>query len=308
MVDSPAVHAFLTGHLGRIEGLQPVGHGEWSTAFYFTHAERELVVRFSAIDDDFRKDQRVRNLAEKSLPVPRIIEVGQAFDGYYAISERARGTFLEERDAAAMMRVLPSLLTTLDVIRTTNVDDSGGFGLWRGADGCAPHATWREALLSIATRPPSPRLPGWREALSHSRLAQHAFDIGYAAMQPLVVACPNNRQLLHSDLLYFNVLVENDVVNAVLDWGSSMYGDFLWDLAWITFWQPWYTAWSSLDIRRAAREHYAATGLHVPDFEARLRCYELAIGLDGLAYQAFAGKAEDLEWTAAHVERLASAG
>jgi hygromycin-B 4-O-kinase len=239
------------------------------------------------------------------MRMPRLLEIGEAFDGYFAISERARGTFLEERDAAAMQRVLPSLLTTLDRIRNTNVDGTSGFGVWHGNDGHAPYATWRESLLSIATRPPSTRMFGWRDALARSSTAQRAFDSGYAAMEPLVEACPNQRHLLHSDLLYFNVLVEDDAVSAVFDWGSSMYGDFLWDLAWMTFWQPWYAAWSRVDVRQAALEHYAAIGLDVPNFDERLRCYELAIGLDGLAYQAFAGKPSELEWTAARVQRLA---
>jgi len=305
-VDTEAVHAFLSDHVGEIERLEAVGHGEWSRAFYFTCRQRELVVRFSAIDDDFLKDQRVQR-KNRNLPIPRLLEIGEAFNGFFAISERAHGTFLEERDAAAMQRLLPSLLDTLDGIRHITVDDSRGSGLWRGSDGHAPYATWRESLLSIATRPPSPRLPGWREALARSPSAQRAFDAGYAAMQPLVDACPNERFLLHSDLLYFNVLVERDVVSAVFDWGSSMYGDFLWDLAWITFWQPWYAAWSEVDVRQAGRAHYASIGLDVPNFDARLRCYELAIGLDGVAYQAVAGKPGELDWTAAHLQRLAAA-
>ena len=109
-------------------------------------------------------------------------------------------------------------------------------------------------------------------------------------MEGLVDACPNERYLVHSDLLYYNLLVDQDRVTAVLDWGSSLYGDFLWDLAWFTFWQPWYTAWSAVDLRAAALSHYAEIGQETPNFEERLRCYELAIGLDGLA---FARRGED---------------
>jgi hygromycin-B 4-O-kinase len=92
--------------------------------------------------------------------------------------------------------------------------------------------------------------------------------------------------------------VQDDHISAVLDWGSSLYGDFLWDLAWFTFWQPWYHAWSSVDFRDAARQHYASIGLDVPNFVQRMECYELAIGLDGLAYQAYAGHWDNLSWTA----------
>ena len=123
-------------------------------------------------------------------------------------------------------------------------------------------------------------------------------------MEDLVEGCPNERYLIHSDLLYFNVLVSSDRVTAVLDWGSSLYGDFLWDLAWLTLWQPWYTAWAAIDIRAMAQEHFAQIGLDVPDFEQRMRCYELAIGLDGITYQAFTGRLNDLAWTTRRVAGL----
>jgi hygromycin-B 4-O-kinase len=234
--------------------------------------------------------------------MPRFLEIGPAFDRLsYAISERAHGEFLEQRDAPAMQRLLPSLFDVLDALRDVNISDRVGFGLWRGADGVAPHANWREALLAIATDPPSSRKHGWRERLAASAAASQAFEAGYRAIQALVEACPNRRHLLHSDLLYFNVLVDQDRVSAVLDWGSSMYGDWLWDLAWITFWQPWYTAWADVDIRAAAEHHFESIRLDVPNFAERLRCYELAIGLDGLAYQSFAGHADHLAWTTQRV-------
>ncbi|MBV9328224.1 MAG: hypothetical protein JO352_31290, partial [Chloroflexi bacterium] len=43
----------------------------------------------------------------------------------------------------------------------------------------------------------------------------------------------------------------------------------------------------------------------VANFPERLRCYELAIGLDGLAYEAWTGKSpENLAWTARRLNGL----
>lgn len=125
-----------------VSDVQRIGHSEWSRAFQFRRGEHEYVVRFSATDEDFLKDQRLQRHASARLPMPKLIEIGQAFDGIYAISERAFGEFLENRDEAAMLRVLPSLFRTLDAIREVSVADTTGFGLLRG-DGSAPYATWR---------------------------------------------------------------------------------------------------------------------------------------------------------------------
>ena len=309
-LSAEAVAAFLSTKRG--ETVDPaavlrVGLGEWSTAFYFRSAERDFVVRFSALDEDFLKDQRMMRFASSSLPIPRLLETGKALDGYYAISERMYGEFFERSDKATMQRLLPSLFAMLDACRGVDVSTTGGFGIWR-ADGNAAHQTWQAALLSLGVDEPTSRTHGWRARLRESDVGQRAFDAGYEQLEQLIAACPNERYLLHSDLLYFNVLVADNQISAVLDWGSSMYGDFLWDLAWITFWQPWYPSWSAVDIRSAAREHYASIDLAVPNIAERMRCYELAIGLDGLAYQAFAGHFDSLAWTSRRVMSLVRAG
>jgi hygromycin-B 4-O-kinase len=272
--------------------LRRIEHGEWSKAFSFAHAGAPLIARFSAIDEDFLKDQRVMGYAAPGLPVPEIVDVGSAFGGYYALSKRIEGGFLEDLDAVGFARVLPTLFDALDAMRGVDLRGTAGFGVW-GADGNAQHATWRHALLDIAIDRPTDRVYGWRPRLALAPSAERAFAQAYAEVEALVEQCPNERSLVHSDLLYFNVLVDEDRVRGVIDWGSSLYGDFLWDVAWLTFWQPWYTAWRDVDILAAARRRWP-----VPAFEARHRCYELCIGLDGMKYQAFTSRASDLEWTA----------
>jgi hygromycin-B 4-O-kinase len=295
-----AVAAFLATRWGvPVEEVEAIGLGQWSKAFGFRRGGGRYIVRFSPIDEDFRKDYRAMGYASAGLPIPRIIEMGEAFDfdGYFAISERASGDFLEHLDEAGMRRLLPSLLATWDALRQVDISSTGGFGVWRG-DGSGPHPTWHEALLAIAADPPGSRTHGWRERLPQSPLAARAFEAGFQRVHSLLEYCPNDRYLVHSDLLYYNVLVADDRISAVLDWGSSLYGDFLWDLAWFTFWQPWYPAWAGIDFAREARRHFAEIGFEVRNFEQRLRCYELCIGLDGMAYQAFRARWSDCEATA----------
>jgi hygromycin-B 4-O-kinase len=292
------VQAFLSARLGeRIGDLEAVGEGEWSKAFTFRVGTADYVVRFSRLDEDFFKDRRAMAFASAALPIPRLVEVGEAFEGFFALSERAFGTYMDILDDSDMRRLLPSLFAALDGAREADVSDSTGFGIWR-ADGNAPHRTWREALLDIANDRPTNRTHGWRARLEASSIGAEPFDECFTRLRALIEACPEARHLVHSDLLHFNVLVDADRITAVFDWGSSLYGDFVFDVAWFTFWQPWYPAWSSIDFAAEAERHYAAIGLDVPGFRERLRCYELYIGLDGMAYQAFVGRFTDVEQTA----------
>jgi hygromycin-B 4-O-kinase len=119
---------------------------------------------------------------------------------------------------------------------------------------------------------------------------------GEAVLRSRLPLCPEVRHLLHRDLLNRNVLVAADAsrLEAVFDWGCSVAGDFLYEVAWLTFWSPWYPALAALDFRRVVQDHYDAIGLRVENFDERLDCYELHIGLEHMAYAAFTGRADDL--------------
>jgi hypothetical protein len=85
----------------------------------------------------------------------------------------------------------------------------------------------------------------------------------------------------------------------LLDWGASIFGDFLYDVAVLTFWWPYYAEkWGGIDIRGEIERHYADIGLAVPSFRERLRLCELDIGVVHIAYQAAGGAFGNAAWTA----------
>jgi hygromycin-B 4-O-kinase len=301
------VAAFLAQQFGgEIADLERIGHGQWSKTFSFRSDGADYIARFSGFDEDFHKDRLAMAYASPHLPIPRILKIGEGLGGYYAISNRMSGDFIETLDSDGMRRLLPSFFAMLDAVRNADLSSTRGYGVW-GGDGNAPHPTWRAGLLDIADDRPTKRAHGWREPLAESPTGNAAFEEAFACLESLIGACPEERYLIHSDLLYYNVLVANDRISAVLDWGSGMYGDFLWDVAWFTFWQPWYSGWRDVDFKLEAARHYASIGLEVPSMAERLRCYELCIGLDGMAYQAFKRRFSELEWTASRVREVVHA-
>lgn len=304
--------SFLAARFGGVSDIAPLGAGEWSRAFAFRRAGSDcagdFVVRFGAYLEDFAKDRLAARYAGPTLPIPRVTEIGEAFGGYYAIAERVFGGYIDDVDEAQMRSLLPSLFAALDAARLADLSGTTGCGGW-GADGSAPFPSWRAVLLDVANDRPADRIGGWRARLAASPVGSGPFDQAYERLVALVdsgAGVSEERHLIHSDLLHFNVLVEGDRVTGVLDWGCGMYGDFLYDLAWLCFWQPWYPAWQRIDFREEALRHYArcsgrssgSIGLDVPYFEERLRCCQLHIGLGGQAYQAYAGHWTDLQETA----------
>ncbi len=307
MVRLQQVEAFLTARYGaRLDELQIIGQGEWSRAYAFRRDGDDYVARFGAFHEDFAKDCLAAAFSSPALPIPKVMEIGEAFGGFYAISERVFGTFLDDLGEAEMRQLLPSLFGALDAARLADLSRSTGYGLWH-ADGTGPSLGWRAWLLAVADDSPKKRTHGWRSRLLTSPTGDRPYAEALSSMTALVPKCPEIRHLVHSDLLHNNVLVSGGQITGVLDWGCSVYGDFLYDLAWLSFWSPTFPAWRQIDFAHEARSHYASIGLDVPDFAERLRCYELHIGLDGQAYSAFMGRWDEVEATAQRTLALARA-
>src|SRR5689334_20154554 len=113
LVELPGAQAFLCERFGEsVQGVQELGRGEWSVAFAYRFEERDYIARFGLFEDDFRRDQIVAAHASDQLPIPQILEIGRHKHGYFAISERAYGNFLDQLDENAMRAVLPNLLCT----------------------------------------------------------------------------------------------------------------------------------------------------------------------------------------------------
>ena len=298
------VQRFLEDHLGRpVSEVTSVGQGEWSQAFFYRDGASERVVRFGDIDEDFRRDRFAAGFASARLPIPKVEEIGRAFGGYFAISERARGKMIDDLDPAEMRRTIPAVLDLFDTLRSVDTSGTSGYGGW-DTNGNGTSGSWREFLLGVADDPAGGRISGWKDRLATSSVGTTAFDRAYRQLESTVAICPEERHVIHSDLLHFNLLVEEGRISAVIDWGCGLYGDWLYDLAWFLFWQPWYPSMAGIDLIGEERRHLADLRLEVPDFAERLRCCELRIGLGELAYSAFKGYWDNVAWIAERLRAL----
>lgn len=282
-----------------ISDVVALSGGEWSQAFAFRQDGQDYVVRFSQSENDFLIDKFANRFSSNNLPIPKIIELGTAFDGYYAISERAYGTMIDDLDKASMERIIPSLFATLDAIRTADISGTTGYGML-DVHGNGARKSWKEFLLGVAADEPNRKVHGWREGLQTSPLGDGPFDEAYAVLVDLVQDLPEVRHLIHNDLMHFNVLTNNGKITAVFDWSNAAYGDFLYDLAQLVFWGPLYEPIKGIDWETLAKAHYQEIGLEIPDFERRLQCCLINMGLDAQTYYGFK---RNWEWLKLVVDR-----
>lgn len=79
--------------------VELVGEGAWSRCFGYRHGDHELVIRFGNYVDDFQNDQLAYRYATPDLLISEVFDIGEAFDGFYAISTCVHGVPLESIDA-----------------------------------------------------------------------------------------------------------------------------------------------------------------------------------------------------------------
>lgn len=274
----------------RIIDTSKVEQGEWSQTYIGKISSGlEYVIRFSDLREDFDKDKfAFEHFSSSRLLIPKVIKIGKIDNKFYAISEKANGKAIDFVNKKQMTQLLPAVFELLYDLKNTDISYTKGYGNWNGnGNGNASFSSWKQYLKNIALDQAGNRLQGWRKNLEKSSIGDSVFDFAFNKMCTLLNYCPERRYLIHADLLHFNLLVVKDKIASVLDWGCSKYGDYLYELAWFTYFLPWHDYMNHINIREKAKQYFQQKGLNIINFEKRLQCYEIHIGLDSLIYCAY---------------------
>ncbi len=292
-VSPERIRRFLDEDLGReAADVTRIGAGAWSSCFGFRSAGEDLVIRVGRYREDFDMDRRAVAFAAPGLPVPRMLDIGKGLGMFYAITERAVGQPLEQTEE--WDRLVGPVADMLEALRTADVSDTSGWGPWTDSEvSDGENSSWSDFLLRINIDRPDWRTHGWMERLRGSPGGDRSFQRGYRMLEDLVSdSVP--RSVIHSDLINRNVHVADGTITGVFDWGCSIYGDHLYDLAWFEFWAPWHPALDIDALRDRLIDVWRDAGIDVSSFEARMNTCHLHIGLSHLAYHAFTGVWEEL--------------
>lgn len=290
------VIAFLRTHHGtEPTDLELLSGGFWSAAFGYRIGDDAFVLRVNDGPDGFRDDEAAMAYGSARVPVPDVFSIGEAFGRWYAISRRHHGRFLESVgvDEAAVLG--PTVVDLLDALRA--VPDAG-----------EPTMPWHDFLVAGLTDRPGTPTAGWRERLAADPSVDRTFRACESRVGELLDACPDRRELVHGDLLHFNVLVSPaaDAVTAIFSWKCSTRGDALYDLAWCTFWGRWHPGIGALDLRERVMPTLSAEAS--VDADVRHHAYELQIGASHLGWYAATGDDQSLAWTVRQLDELLEQG
>jgi hygromycin-B 4-O-kinase len=278
----PAIRGWVQACLGAVGDLHQLAEGEESQAFGFQWRGQDHVVRVNRSAQGFAKDRLAfERFAGPALPIPEVVAVGQVDAGHAAcITRRLPGITLQDCDAATLARLAGPVAEVLAAIGAADLRGTAGFGEFDHR-GLGRHASWR-AFLAAPLRYP------WT-AVGH-RVERATVRTLLSALDRLGDACPERRRLVHGDFGSNNVLTDGERVTGVLDWGEALFGDPLFDVANLRYWAPW------LECMRVQASWFAERLPADPDVQARLRCYQLRIGLQELYHHAAHGSDAWVDW------------
>lgn len=261
----------------KITSVAFIKGGETSQAFSFKSGDRELVIRINSKTYSFEKDKfAYEHFATSSIPIPRLLKIDKFNEKYsYAISEKASGRDLDNFDDETHKKLLPQLISVLDSIHEAKIDPTGKFGYWN-EDGNAKFESWKAFILDYEDEVYS----NWDNLYRKTILEKDVVDQAIKMISGLVHFLPEERFLVHGDYGFNNVVSDGNKITGVLDWGESKYGDFLYDVAWLEFFS------SSIKYGDIFKEHYASVGTEIQNYDERLLCYQLHLGIGSLGFFA----------------------
>lgn len=276
IIDQYQVERFLQKHLALHNiSTELMSDGESSEAFAFEDGDgRSLVIRISKHGKHgFVKDWFAHtNFVSDDLPIPTILEIGEMEEGLqYAITARALGKTLDKFSGPEIEALMPKILHTLDTIHA--ISPAGeGYGQWN-EHGQGKYSTWREdQIASLHQDDEETKGASFYDTKLHDELRDEAMKLADYAT--------DERKLVHGDFGFNNVVSDGKDITGVLDWEMSMYGDSLYDIAWLDFWD------TNRDYQNIFKKHYKKQGRLPINYDTRVLVCKLQIGLGSLGFFA----------------------
>ncbi len=160
-----------------------------------------------------------------------------------------------------------------------------GYGGW-GLNRNGPFKSWEEYLLKSLEQDQSEfEDKSFYDADLQENLKEE--------IKNLIHYCPEERAILHGDFGTPNILSDGRVITAVIDWGDSLYGDPLKDIASL---RP--------SQQEEFRRYYEERGGLPDNFDKRLECYTLLNAYGGLWFYAYSDQEESYKRCAQTANRL----
>ena len=286
------VENFLKKDFGvNIKNIEILKGGEISQAFSFDNESESYVIKIRNVKKRFRKFNpfvkektisEILSTRNPLIPIPENVVYGTFKETkkekfIYSIVKKVKGDFVHLFPQEKFNSVDCNLIDLLYLIHTTDIADTRGFGNWEEWKN-ARYKSMQEHILEGLER---------EKIYTNERFSTGIFEIelyneGSDKIRELLKFCSSYRFLVHADYGYDNVLADSEGnITAVFDWEHSIFGDFVYDIAWLDFWgfreedtysKLYYEKYKGSDL------------LDFENYEERLLCYKIYVGMSAAGF------------------------
>jgi hygromycin-B 4-O-kinase len=301
-IDVPVVSQILEGCIGHAPAeVKRIASGQISSTFECIGTGASHIVQFTepgmatGLDIERRFGQR---LSQAGVPLREVVCDG-VHDGLrWTVTRKVVGEGMTALSGEAYEESLPSVFDTLLSLSSIDVSDTEGFG-WLDERGRGGWETWEGHLASVQEEEPEEKFYGkWHGLFETTTLERRRFEGFFRSMRRLLDGLEAPRRLVHGGFGYDNVLVHEGKVSAVLDWQDARFGDPLFDVAYLDFWD------SGVDLVDLFEAHCGERGVLHEGYRTRIRCYKYYIGLDAMRFFAKTDNRDAYEGAVQILERL----
>lgn len=262
-----------------VTALSPIEMGELSRVFSFEWNGRPHVAHFKVTKDSLEKASYMYRKYGSRLPIPKVSRVGETDGIFYSISDKAAGKPISAFPPSQQAALLKEVAMNLVLFGQLDIDRSSGFG-WISPEGTTKHGSWAETIEAFFKEDLDGFYQDWTRLYTESFLEKPLFEEGYAAMMELLPYAPDQPFLVHGDFHLGNMLSDGVKVTGIVDWEMAMYGDFMFDVVGLHFWNP------LLKFPQTMQNLCGEKEIGIPHFDERLRCYMLMKAIDALRFYA----------------------
>ena len=285
------IQLLLESTYGEVRNFTKLPGGQHALVFSFLAQSKEYVIRINTLKDGFVKDDfAYQNFSSEDVPIPKIEKIGELANGeelFFCVSERVYGERYRNLSEADQQRFFPEVVRLHRALH--EIKPVGpGFGDV-DFDGRALDRGWKAFLLDKKNEVYWDELEG--RSIFRAAFAKECFEnFSRNFLQHL----PENRNLLHGDLSFDNILIANGKITGLIDWSECKYGDSLYDLAWLSL------STETFDCVSAYEELHPG----IPSFHTRVAAYQLWIIIASLEFFAETEQEEKYYSLEARAKRL----
>lgn len=287
------IKAIINHHYPSTINFKELNGGLVSQTYYFEADKNQCILQVGSGLESYEKEKLIYNNFNSNLPVRKVLEVHKTENEIaYSISSFIEGNKLFDLNSQELLDIVPAVMEILETLESVELPDKAGYGHYDKM-GQATYPTWLAFIKAVYNE----NIYKW-SALEKNGLDSEVVKLAIQEIKAHINSVTlNKKHLVHGDLGSFNLLAKDDEITGIIDWSLSLYGDHLYDIANILFWNE--------DKLQSLVQQITTKYINSLEAKEKVYCYMLRIGLEEIYNTVILDEVGfDIEWIANRLQKV----